>query len=171
MISVYFVFEPLLRRCCFIRKSGARFASLHLFPTSSSSSYPSFIYCERTTERRTVLRNRMGSIQRPPPTTATDDGRGEFTLELSHRTGNCLPTDRAGATATFKKAKGAFILLSLAIIWGLGKKMSSLASPPCMGNFITRSCIVLFGYKKIEQQQLDSFSVCAHSLLQLSSTH
>ena len=81
----------------------------------------------------------MGSIQR-------DDGRGEFTLELSHRTGNCLPTDRAGATATFKKAKGAFILLSLAIIWGFGKKCPPPLFRPVWA--ILWSCFVLFGTRR-----------------------
>ena len=128
MISVYFVFEPLLRRCCFIRKSGARSASiaLRLFPTSSSSSssYPSFIYCERTTDRTVLLRNRMGSIQRPPPTTATDDGRGEFTLELSHRTENCLPPPIEQGRHSRRKEQ--FFLLSLAIVESRAKN----ACPP-----------------------------------------
>ena len=88
----------------------------------------------------------------------------------------CPPTDRAGATATFKKAKGAFILLCLAIIWGFGKKNAHLRCSTLCGRFYHKVWFCsLFLVQEKDWTRITShrtpFSVCAHSLLQQSSTH
>ena len=121
-----------MNRCCatFCRQIwGEIRPSFRIFPTSSS--YLSFILGTTTDRTRRREGRRMGSIQRHRHRQRRAEGRprvdgrrGEFTLELSHRTENCLPppplsTDRVGTT-TFKR-KRAFFLPSSAIVEGRAK--------------------------------------------------